>query len=125
MKRLFIIAASLAALSAPASASEWMGSFYGVPLYTDRYDGTYTSTWKNGKIKGDVTGLLLGQAFEPASLPFRGTYSVGKGGKMKGDIDFAGPFVGYRGKGEMQGVFQRGGRFDGTRTSKGKSGKKG
>ena len=122
MIRVALLAAFLA-LPIPTVASEWMGSFYGVPLYTDRYDGNYTATWKNGKIKGDVTGVLLGQAFEPASLPFRGTYSV-KNGRMKGNIDFAGKFVGYRGKGQMQGVFKNGGRFDGTRTSKGGKGKK-
>ena len=120
MKRILIVAASLAALSAPATASEWMGSFYGA---YGGYDGNYEATWKNGKIKGDITGFFLGQTFQPAALPFGGSYSV-KNGRMKGNIDFAGPFTGYRGKGQMQGVFKDGGRFDGTRTSKGGKGKK-
>ena len=116
MFKTALIAAALS-LPLPAVASEWMGSFYGAG---GGYDGNYTATWKNGKIKGDITGVFLGQTFQPAALPFGGSYSV-KNGRMKGNIDFAGKFVGYRGKGQMQGVFKDGGRFDGTKTGKSKS----
>lgn len=120
MFKTIIVAAALLAPVSAFAGSTWEGEFFGVGAY----DGTFDATFKGGKIKGDVTGLFVGQSFEPAALPFKGTYSVNKNGRMKGNIPVAGAFTGWRGGGHMDATFKNGGGFNATKTGKtGKGGK--
>ena len=113
MRILLTLIATITLLT-PTLASEWMGSFYGVPYgAVGPLDGDSTFKMSHGKVKGTITAIRRsadGTFLGVGSTRFTGTYR-NKSGLLKGQTNFGGRFDALRHNGHIVGEFHHGGSF--------------